>query len=183
MNPHVTSLIECLMETQLSISDKKIERCGFLLSMLIEKHSKQRTPGSFYEENLPEPYVDIVLDETEYREIVSKLCHLLNSPVASTKSKDMILFALYGTDSSTLTLSIPALVKLLGHSIDQPIFEDCTKCLARMLSSPDQVRKQALEIRQVLPDLADLVELIGNAVGQEGQASCVLAKLQRLLAD
>jgi hypothetical protein len=118
MNPHVTSLIECLMETQLSISEKKIERCGFLLSMLIEKHSKQRTPGSFYEENLPEPYV-----------------------------------------------------------------EDCTKCLARMLSSPEQVREQALEIRQVLPDLADLVELIGNAVGQEGQASCVLAKLQRLLAD
>src|SRR6266436_1259757 len=183
MNPHITPLIECLMRTPSSISDKELEQCGFLLSMLVEKHSKQRTPGSFYEEVLPKPYFDIELDESEYREIVSKLCHLLNSPVASIKSKDMILFALAGTDSRTLMLSIPALVQFLGHSIGQPIFEVCTKCLARLLSSPQKVREQAPQIRQALPNLGEVFQLISKRVGQGSDASVALERLQNLLAD
>src|SRR6267154_1986743 len=181
MNPHVTSLIECLIATPISTSDKEIERCGFLLSMLVEKHSKQRTPGSLYEEVLPKPYFDIELDELEYREIVSKLCHFLNLPIASTKSKDMVLFVLSGTDSSTLTLSIPALVQLLGHSIGQPIFDECTKCLTRMLSSPQGVREQAPEIREALPNLGDVFQLIRNRAGQESDASVAL--LSRTISD
>lgn len=183
MNPYVVSLLECLSNTPKSGSANEVERCGLLLSMLVEKHSKQKTPGAFYDEVLPRPYSEIRLDEHEYCEIVSNICGLLTSTSISMSAKQAALFAIGGTDDRTLALTIPVVVQSLMHSEGQPIFDDCAKCLVRLLSSPEKVRNNALRIRQSLPNLPEALKFIRMQVGPHSEATVALENLQSLLAN
>lgn len=169
-----------MRDPHLTCSDE-IERCGFVLSMLVEKHSKQKTPGNFYAEALPRPYSDLQLDETEYRETVVRLCDCLRSASASIEAKRAVLFAIGGTDDRTLVLTIPALVDSLSQNSGQEIFDECSNCLARMLSSPQRIREQAELLHQALPNLEEIIQSTAARVGRESARTLPFLKLQNLL--
>jgi hypothetical protein len=150
--------------------------------MLVEKHSKQKTPGPFYDDVLAEPYSNIHFDDPEYREVVQKLCDLLKSTSIDSEAMQAVLFAIGGTDDRTLAVTVPALVQFLAESLGQPVFEEGHKCLARMLSSPDDVRRFAAQIRQALPQFAQILQLVKQRRGEESDATATLLELQSLLA-
>src|SRR5205807_6747247 len=108
MHTEIQELLECL--TSASASQSEQEHCGLLLSMVVEKHSKQRSPNHIYAELMHGTLLDLALTELEYLELVSKIGELLTLSTLPTNSQEALLFALGGTDERTLDVSIPTLV-------------------------------------------------------------------------
>jgi hypothetical protein len=150
--------------------------------MVVERNSSQRSPETFYRDALPERYLGISLTDSEFHSTVAKVVSLLEVSAAPTHVQQALLFVLGGTDSRTLSLTIPTLVRFLDKNTSTASFEDGVSTLRRMLSSPEHVHRQAsaiLDGMQGIEKLDGAIATISAALKREGVV--VLEKLRALL--
>jgi hypothetical protein len=180
MDPRILNLLECL--ASVSTQPEQIERCGFLLAMVLEKNSSLKSPDSMYKEILPEPYLNISLDGAEYRNLVEKVSSLLNQSTINAEVQAALLFTLGGTDGRTLDLTIPVLVRLLDENLGRSNFDQGVNALRTMLSSPEHVLEHAAAILSGVEGFSGLDRIIERTSASSKEAATVaLKKLKRQL--
>jgi hypothetical protein len=179
MDPRLLNLFECLSAR--SSPAAKIERCGFLLGMVLEKNSSQRSPDSLYQEILPEPYLSICLGEDEYRDVVTKASALLSQSIANEEVQQALLFVLGGSNGRTLSIVIPVLVRFVREGVSRNNLEVCVSTLRRMMSSRRYVLSQAAAILSGVGGIAGLDRAIERVSASSKDATLVLTELKRML--
>jgi hypothetical protein len=178
MDPNISQLLEVLTSTSRTVDEQ--ERSGLRLSLVVEKHSKQRSPARLYGEILPQKLLNLALSESEYTELVVEIGRLLTTPELSSQARGALIFALGGTDDRTIDVVIPTLARFLAESADQTNLTQALRCLETMLSSPVCVRGKSTLIRQALPDLAELGETIQGKLNSQNEKTKAMMLLQKL---
>lgn len=178
MNHLVNELLNCLQLTD--APDDKVERCGLLLSLVVERHSKQKSPDSMYVELLPKPYYDVRLTEAEYTALVAKLSKLLVVPSLPPKSQEALVFAMGGADDRTIQLTIPAIVEFLAVEHEEMLERGALRCLRDKLASSESIRRHAAQIRGSLAPLSKVRRCIELSLQEENEKHQAIATLERL---
>lgn len=182
MHASILHLLESLSLS--STSPQNADRSGFLLGMVVERNSWQKSPESFYREVLPEPYVSIALQESEYRYVVMKAASLLGLSSTPPSAQGALLFVLGGTDGRTLELVIPALVRFLDHNIGGANYVRGVATLKRMLSSPEQIQTRSSAILDGIRKEVDIEDLIKrNHAAAQSEAAAILQRLKDLIRE
>jgi hypothetical protein len=165
-------------------SQRDYEERGLLLSLLVERHSKLRSPGKLYAGMLPEPYQQIRLNKGEYLDLVAGVSKMLRDPKLPTSSQNALVFILGATDDTTLQWTIPALAHFLSAEHEVQLQLHAARCLRKLLSEPDSLRNKSAQIRSDLPSLSRVRSALGHSLAGHEQLESALAtvdKLARLL--
>jgi hypothetical protein len=182
MNKLIENLLSCLTSEKARPQD--YEHWGLLLSLVVEKHSKLRSPEPMYAELLPKAYREINLGESEYVALVTQICEMLVRPTLPAKSQDALVFALCGTDDTTLNLTVPSIVNFLSVQHGENAQTSALRCLRKMLSEPDGIRKNAAQIRSAIPPLSKVRLSLQQSLSDsddKSQAATVIDLLAGLL--
>ena len=163
---------------------QEYERVGLLLSLVIEKHSKLRSPETMYAELLPTSYREIQLAESEYVALVTKVSQMLVLPTLPTASQNALIFALGGTDDTTLQWTVPAIVHFLSARHEKRLQLHAVRCLRKLLSEPEILRQNSVQIRAALPPLSKVRRGLDQSLpdhDERNQAMATVDMLARLL--
>ena len=182
MHKLLEGLLSCLATPNAPQQD--YERWGLSLSLVIEKHSKLRSPEKMYAELLPKSYREIQPTATEYVDLVRRVSEMLRLPTLPTASQNMLVFALGGTDDTTLQWTTPAIVGFLSVQHEEGLQLHAISCLRKMLSEPECIRINAARIRAAIPALSKVRQVIEQSLPKQeerNQAIATLDMLDRLL--
>ena len=182
MHKLVEDLLSCLATANAPQQD--YERWGLSLSLVIERHSKLRHSETMYVELLPKRYREIQLSETEYLDLVTHVSKMLGLTTLPSASQNALIFALGGTDDTTLNLTVPALVNFLSVQHGENAQASAVRCLRKMLSEPEGIRKIAVQLRSAIPPLSKVRHYIEQSLPNQeerNQAMATVDMLARLL--
>lgn len=97
----------------------------------------------------------------------------------NTDAQGALLFALGGTDSRTLTATLPAVVRFVASGPTGSSLQNATRLLQRLMSSPDELRENADSIVARIGGRMGLEAIVAKAASPELKAA--LSRLQQLL--